>query len=399
MLKEKYTFIYLVNMVYWTTLFFLFVVKSCITNAYDPHMVPSVPPPPISPPPPSVPMPPVPPVPSVDPYYNHNWYVVGTTSSFMCKNPQKVVINDTPITVWKDNTNKYAAISDICPHRGASLSKGRLDPKLNCVVCPYHTFKYSEKGRMIQSPGQNGVRANDHFSLKTDVPYYQIQQNQGWLYLLNEPKYEIIPYDPMNTLWIEPEAYYSNHKHVKLQKTFYADARTVTENSLDILHISEVHQFGNKKRPLPISEKIEELRPGHRRITYEYTAGEESIPRKIFGETKLTIENEYVLPHYTIARVKFGNFVNTIITSALPVSTQKTILFVKAYRDNWVFPIPFFDIPFDLLTQKLMTKTLREDKRVIESVYYKHRDGNFITKYDEFTKLYREDYAAHIKST
>jgi len=249
---------------------------------------------------------------------------------------------------------------------------------------------------MVQTPGQESIRANEHFSLKTDVPYYEVKENNGWVYLRFEPRYEILPFETTNTLWIEPESYYSNHRNVQLQRIFNADARTVTENSLDILHISEVHNFGNKKQPLPISETIEEIRPGHRKITYEYTAGEDSIPRKIFGEKHLIVENEYILPHYTVARVKFGKFVNTIVTSALPIDKKKTKLFVKAYRDNWVFPFPPLDLPFDLLTKKLMIKTLNEDKRVIDSIYYDYRDGNFITKYDELTKLYREEYDIYV---
>lgn len=325
-------------------------------------------------------------------HYANNWYVVAETKKFSCINPLKVTLRGVPITIWKDNTNKYAAISDICPHRGASLSKGRLDKNINCIVCPYHTFKFNNHGRLVQTPGSEGLRSNDNFSLKTDVPYYEVKENNGWLYLRNDPIYEILPFEKTNTLWIEPEAYVSDYRYVNLKKTFNLDARTVTENSLDILHISEVHQFGNKKQPLPLTEKIEEIRPGHRKVTYEYTAGDNSIPKKLFGETTLIVENEYILPHYTIARVKFGNFVNTIITSALPINDHTTELFVKAYRDNWVFHAPLFDYPFDLLTRRLMEKTLNEDKKVIESIYYTHRNGNFITKFDELTRLYREDY-------
>jgi hypothetical protein len=52
--------------------------------------------------------------------------------------------------------------------------------------------------------------------------------------------------------------------------------------------------------------------------------------------------------------------------------------------------MPFLNDPADYITKKLMDKTLNEDRNVIESIYYKHRDGNFITKFDEFTKIYRE---------
>ena len=186
-------------------------------------------------------------------------------------------------------------------------------------------------------------------------------------------------------------------KCVCLQKDFNIDARTVTENSLDILHISEVHSFGNKKRPLPITEKMEKIAEGHHKVTYEYESGEDSMAFKVFGIKKLIVENEYILPHYTVARVIFGDFVNTIITSALPIEENKTRLFVKAYRNNWVFNAPIIDDLFDKITSKMMEKTLCEDKNVIEKIYPKYRDGNFITKYDELTKLYRDDYHSFVQ--
>ena len=52
------------------------------------------------------------------------------------------------------------------------------------------------------------------------------------------------------SIWMEPEAKDKNFRSVTLSKLFKQDARTVTENSLDILHISEVHSFGNKRRPV-----------------------------------------------------------------------------------------------------------------------------------------------------
>jgi hypothetical protein len=47
----------------------------------------------------------------------------------------------------------------------------------------------------------------------------------------------------------------------------------------------------------------------------------------------------------------------------------------------------------------MMDKTLSEDKAVIDTIYPKYRDGNFITKYDEFTKLYRDSFTHIIFNT
>ena len=330
---------------------------------------------------------------------NHKWYVIGKTSDFPIDMTKKIVINDVPITIWRDKDYNFAGISDVCRHRGVSLSKGRIDKHTNCVVCPYHTFKYNKKGRMVQSPGQSSIRTGKNFNLKTDVPYYKVSNFNDWVYLYNEPLYEISPLNPpsSNSIWHEPEGYDASYRYVLLNKEFNVDARTVTENSLDILHISEVHTFGNKKRPLPITDNIEVLGEGHVKASYEYETSEDSLAFKIFGIEHLFIENEYILPHYTVARVKFGKYTNTIITSALPISNNKTQLFVKSYRNYWVYDFDPLNYLFDKITEDQMDQTLNEDKNVINNIYYDHRDGSFITKYDQLVKMYREDYDKYIK--
>ena len=337
--------------------------------------------------------------------FNPHWYVVGEAKDFPINKPKKITLNGSPIAVWRDNSDNYAAISDICPHRGASLSHGRIDPQSKCIVCPYHTFKYNDKGRMVQTPGQKTMRSNDAFNFRADVAHYAITKKGEWIYILNKPLIDINDMQrwigdtsAQESIWMEPEAKDKNFRSVTLSKLFKQDARTVTENSLDILHISEVHSFGNKRRPLPISERLEQVGPGRHKYTYEYEAGDDSIPSKIFGIKTLTVENEYVLPHTTIARVKFGEFVNTVVTAASPLTEDTTRLFVKAYRNNWVFNAPLLDYAFDKMTERMMEKTLSEDKGVVDTIYPKYRDGNFITKYDDLVRLYRDDYARQTMS-
>ena len=336
------------------------------------------------------------------PKLNPNWYVIGESTSFKTNQPTKVTLYGNPIAIWKDKNNNYAAISDICPHRGASISKGRIDKPTQCIVCPYHTFKYNNHGRMVQTPGQKNMRTTQTFNFKTDVPHYPIVEKNGWVYLLNKPLYDIGElkyYNNPDTIWGEPEAEDPRFKGVYLNKLFESDARTVTENSLDILHISELHSFGNRKNPLPTSDVLDKIADGHHKYTYQYESGEDSIPYRLFGIKHLIVENEYILPHTTVARVRFGSFCNTIITSAFPKSEKQSQLFVKAYRDNWVFNNPLFDALFDKITRDLMEKTLSEDKGVIDTIYPEYRDGNFITKYDNLVKLYREDYAGYVDNS
>ena len=155
--------------------------------------------------------------------------------------------------------------------------------------------------------------------------------------------------------------------------------------------------FGNKENPLPISQKTQRINEKHVKVSYTYETAKTALPYSVYGIKHLTIENEYILPHYTIARVHFGDFTNTIITSALPISNNQTRLFIKSYRNNWLYNIPPIDFIFDQLYLYLMKKTVLEDKNVIDNIYYKHRDGNYITKYDELIKMYRDDYHTFIQ--
>lgn len=332
----------------------------------------------------------------------NRWYVVGQTKSLYKNIPHRVIINEMPITIWKDDENNVHGIHDICPHRGASLSKGRIDTELNCVVCPYHSFTYNTTGRMVTMPGQDIPRTATSFNNQTDTPHYKFMCNNGWIFMkdthvddTSENSNTHEEEDMVNEFdWIEPEIHDKNFRHVTIEKDFNMDARTVTENSLDILHISEVHTFGNRQNPFPISERFERnIRNGKTKAIYEYMAGKDSIANRIFGIEKLVVENEYILPHYTIARVKFGKYVNTIVTSALPISNEKTRLFVRAYRNNWVFYNPILNRIFDRITKDMMEIVVNEDKKIVETIILEEcRCNRFITKYDKLTNMYRTDY-------
>lgn len=323
----------------------------------------------------------------------NQWYVIGNKMDFKTNKPKKITLKEIPIAVWKDKKDNFSAVFDVCPHRGASLARGRIDIHNNCIVCPYHTFSFNHFGRLSATPGCTKPRKEFKYNIKTDIPHFHIMEHNGWVYIKNEPIYDILTsnHDIPHELWSEPEASDSNFRCQYLQKSFQTDARTVCENSLDILHISEVHSFGNKEKPLPIRDHIEEISPNHFRATYTYKAGKNSIARKLFKYEDLIVENEFNLPHTTVARVKFGPYTNTIVTAAQPINDTSSILHIKVYRNNWIFmDFPALNSIFDTITMNMMRKTVNEDKNVIDHIYNDYKDGNFITKYDELVKIYRQ---------
>lgn len=144
----------------------------------------------------------------------------------------------------------------------------------------------------------------------------------------------------------------------------------------------------------------------HYKIIYDYIAGNKSLVNIMNNNMMIKVENEYILPHSTVARVTFGKYKSTIITHALPVSKFKTKLFVKAYRSYWSYDLTkniniFFPFLFlinligDEITKYTMFNTIKQDKMIIDNIdklNYQSMHGKFSIVFDLFSNHYKKNY-------
>ena len=310
--------------------------------------------------------------------YDLQWYVIGSPGDFVTNKPKKVTIWSKNYVVWKNNEGKYTCLDDVCSHKGASLSGGKIHQ--NCVVCPYHGYEFNDNGTLVKVPGLN-FQASPIY----DVSKYSIIEKNGWVYLNTMEKNISNPEMEINIF--EEEEFSKNFSVVYLNMDFNCYSRILSENSLDVMHIGFVHTFGNKEHPAPTSENPPKLvSPFHYKTSYEYESGKDSMVKKVFNINTLKIENEFILPHTTVARVIFGDYVSTVITFALPLSDDKSRLFVKTYRNFWNNEMG------DALTRKLMYNTMLQDKVVVENIDMKYMDGKFNMKFDKLQNTYKSFY-------
>lgn len=326
---------------------------------------------------------------SVQERYDLSWYVVSETRELINDKPKKVTVWGKNYVIWKTSKNEYKALEDVCTHRGVELSRG-------CIIndeiqCPYHGYQFSGTGNLTKVPGL-GFEPSPIYN----VPRFSLVEKHGWLYLNINP----IPWNITDTqmeilnsnVFVEDEAMNPTMSTVLLNKEFTTYGRIVSENSLDIMHIGYVHTFGNKERPAPTYEEPPKIMGlFHYKTSYSYQSGKKSMIKKIFNINNIEIDNEFVLPHATIARVKFGDgLVNTVVTSACPINAYKTRLFVKSYRNF------FHGFLFDKMFEKLMDDTLLQDKDVIEGIKNEHMNGRFNMKYDKLQNVYRTLYEKYV---
>jgi hypothetical protein len=210
-------------------------------------------------------------------------------------------------------------------------------------------------------------------------------EKNGWVYLNTMETNFSNPEMKINIF--EEEEFSKNFSVVHLNMEFNCYSRILSENSLDVMHIGFVHNFGNKDHPAPTYENPPKLvSPYHYKTTYEYESGKDSMVKKVFNINTLRIENEFVLPHTTVARVIFGDYVSTVVTFALPLSENKSRLFVKTYRNFWNNNMG------DAVTRNLMENTMLQDKVVIENIDMKYMDGKFNMKFDKLQNTYKTFY-------
>jgi phenylpropionate dioxygenase-like ring-hydroxylating dioxygenase large terminal subunit len=333
------------------------------------------------------------------------WYPIGFSKDFGIK-PKQIMIRDTNYVVWKDK-NTYYGIRDCCSHQGSSFMLGETCK--NTITCPYHGYIFDgTNGELVKIPKLQHIDSQSH-----NIDCFKVVEKGDIIYFNTIPikNEEIKNKIDEKYIFVEPEYYDNEQRCVYLEESFEHYAKFVSVNSLDICHIGFVHTFGNKKNPNPLhNSKIIQLSEidNHYKIIYKYIAGENSLVNKVYKFDNILVENEYILPHTTVARVLFGNFSSTIITHALPISKFRTKLFVKAYRNYWsyelnntknyniLYPLSYLiNILGDKVTQNTMYNTLKQDKSIVDNIDkkdYESMHGKFSIVYDMFSNHYKNNY-------
>lgn len=317
--------------------------------------------------------------------YDLQWYVVGTPTDFDINIPKKITVWNKDYVIWKNKEEKYFALDDICPHKGASLSHGTIEN--NNIVCPYHAYEFNSDGELKFVPGicfQPSVGYN--------LDKYDIVEKHGWIYLNTYS--DLVSKEEKESLkeniFVEEEVFH-NDSAVFLDMDFNCYSRILSENSLDIMHIGFVHGFGNREKPAPIQIHPPLLEgPNRYKTTYTYEAGKNSFAWKYFKAKDLLVENEFILPHTTVVRVIFGDYISTVITFALPISEKKSKLFMKTYRNFWLNPLG------DTIIKSMMYQTMLQDRAIVESINPLLEDGKFNMRFDKLQNTYKTFYKRFI---
>ena len=257
------------------------------------------------------------------------------------------------LVLWRNAEGTLSCMLDLCPHRGAALSGGKIID--DCIECPFHGFQYDAmgNGKFIPANGRN-TPVPKVFKVET----FTVCEEYDFIWLWHgEPQenYPPIPYfedlDDGSFIHGTIASHWTSHY-----------TRSI-ENQLDVSHLPFIHKntIGRGNRTL-VNGPYVTLEDNTISVWVDNQVDDGTPPTK---PTKMPVP--LVPPSLTF---KFPNIwrlhiaENFQLTAAFaPIDDENTMVYV---RTNQRMKRPnFFSRQFIKLSAQFNRLVLREDERVV----------------------------------
>jgi len=175
------------------------------------------------------------------------WYAAALSKNIKAGQSQAVVIFEQPLVVWRDYNNTPHTLLDRCLHRHAPLSAGKIIN--NCIVCPYHGWKYNSEGECVEIPSEGADC--------TSIPKQQVKKfptiEAGeliWVWMGTHP--------PDKQPFSMPLMKQKGWRHYYMVTDFENNVTNLVENFMDVPHTVFVHKgWFRETRKIAIKAKVE----------------------------------------------------------------------------------------------------------------------------------------------
>lgn len=185
-----------------------------------------------------------------------NWYPIFPLEDLEKNKPQSFTLLGQRLVIWKgEKHHKYNVFLDLCPHRLAPLSEGRIDENTGNLMCSYHGWQFNEKGICTcipQAENKELISKNEQNFAVTVFPTREAN-DLLWVWAdSNTPDLaEITPLPLSPQIDKEKGFVWSS-----MVRDLEYDWQTFIENVVDPSHVPFAHHGiqGNRKQaqPLPI---------------------------------------------------------------------------------------------------------------------------------------------------
>lgn len=312
------------------------------------------------------------------------WYVA-EWSHVVKDKPVKAKLLGRNFVLFRDQSGEVQCLSDVCLHRGGSLSGGWT--KDNTVVCPYHGWRFNGCGKVEHIPSEG-----PEFKIpdKARIDSYPTEERYGmiWVFLGDLPEAERFPIPEL------PEFGDSQWRMLSDEWTWNAEAARVLENGIDIAHASFVHPVFGMEATAKENQIVKIDRGEHwgysENLQFPPQLKENFLRRRIRKERQPTVTKPYYNLSGMLVRIQIelNEKMSIIMFDAnTPVDEHTTRTFALQFRN--FFKSPFFDNG----SRKRLRKILAEDTTIVEAASPNYLPDNLANelsvKDDKFMSSFR----------
>jgi phenylpropionate dioxygenase-like ring-hydroxylating dioxygenase large terminal subunit len=163
-----------------------------------------------------------------DSVLTREWHPVAIAGHLQPGEVRPVSLLGEDLVLWR-NAEGVHAWKDLCIHRGAQLSLGKVVKE--CLRCPYHGWTYDSDGACVKIPAHPSQTPPPRAHAVT----YACRESGGWIWVsLSEKPGEI----PLFPDWGAPGARIFHYGPYAVK----AGGPRIIENFLDLAHLSIAHE-------------------------------------------------------------------------------------------------------------------------------------------------------------
>ena len=283
------------------------------------------------------------------------WYVAGLSLSLRRASTRREMLCGEPVLLGRTESGEAFALRDICPHRAAPLSAGRI--RGSEVECPYHGWRFKTDGVCAHIPSVLQDQDIDVGRIK--VASYPLKEQDGLLWVFMPSTKDSVPALDPPRMPIGSGSGTAKPQMVEAQ-IFPCEVDHAVVGLMDPAHGPFVHRSWWWRSESSIHAKAKHHVPSERGFTMVgHKPSSNSALYKILG-SDISTEIRFELPGLRFERIRAGKLEVLGFTAVTPLDAERTLVTQIFY---WTIPALALIRP---LFRPFARAFLGQDRKIVE---------------------------------
>jgi phenylpropionate dioxygenase-like ring-hydroxylating dioxygenase large terminal subunit len=285
-----------------------------------------------------------------------NWQPIAIADKIKKNRAYSIWFNHKPLVIFRAQDNQIQALDDLCPHRQAPLSQGKIIQ--GEIQCPYHGWQFNGDGVCTRVPGLQNTDCQ-HSLVKS----WLIKEEQGLVWCCDQINSDQTqPFNP-----VLPLSATQSLDCFFMQDKVQTDLLSLIENFLDAFHTHFVHAglIRQDKQRQTIQAEVKALADGIE-VSYSGETNQNGLVSRFLEPKRGISLARFRLPNF--AEIEYRNPQNQInlLVSVWAVNEKPGVLSVIARiaTARGFIPAALKKIFLNILFKKVM----QQDKTILEKV-------------------------------